>query len=209
MDGLLQDMRHAARMMRRAPTFTAAVVVTMALALAANTAIFSFVNAVMLKPLPFRDPGRLLQVAEKNDKLNLPSFGASVLNFVSWRERTHGFQELGGIGTNTYTLTGAGDPEQLTGNRISPALTRVLGITPIAGRGFADDEESRWRRGRYAWRGALEAPLRSGSHDPRPQHHLGWTGYDGRGHRARGFEFDFRRGCLYAHGHRSCEGNSA
>jgi hypothetical protein len=54
---------------------------------AANTSIFSFVNAELLRPLPFRHPNRILQVAEKNDKLNLPSFGSSVLNFLSWRER--------------------------------------------------------------------------------------------------------------------------
>jgi hypothetical protein len=65
-------------MMRRTPLFTAAVVLTVALAIAANTTIFSVVNAVMVRPLPFRDPNRLVQVAEKNDKLNLPSFGSSV-----------------------------------------------------------------------------------------------------------------------------------
>jgi putative ABC transport system permease protein len=74
-------------MMRRTPLFTAAVVLTVTLAIAANTTIFSVVNAVMVRPLPFRDPNRLVQVAEKNDKLNLPSFGSSVLNFLSWRER--------------------------------------------------------------------------------------------------------------------------
>src|SRR4029077_17274050 len=84
---------------------------------------------------------RVIQVAEKNDKLNLPSFGASVLNFVSWREQQHAFQDLAAVGFNTYTLTGTGDPEQVNGNLISPALMRVLGVTPVAGRAFADDEE--------------------------------------------------------------------
>ena len=141
MTGLIQDVRYAARMMRRTPMFTAAVVLTVALTIAANTSIFSFVNAELLRPMPFRQPDRVIQVAEKNDKLNLPSFGASVLNFVSWREQQHAFQDLAAVGFNTYTLTGTGDPEQVNGNLISPALMRVLGVTPVAGRAFADDEE--------------------------------------------------------------------
>jgi len=128
-------------MMRRTPVFTIAVVLTVALTVAANTTIFSAVNAVMLRPLPFGDPGRLVQVAEKNDKLNLPNFNASVLNFVSWREQTQTFEELAAIGFGAVTLSSGGEPEQLPGNRISPALIRILGLTPVAGRAFTDDEE--------------------------------------------------------------------
>jgi putative ABC transport system permease protein len=136
-----RDISYTARMMRRTPLFTATVVLTVMLAIAADTTIFSVVNAVMLRPLPFREPGRLLQVAEKNDKLNLPSFGSSVLNFLDWREQAKSFDELAAVGFNNYTLTGTGEPEQFSGNRISPALTRVLGVSPIAGRAFTDDEE--------------------------------------------------------------------
>ena len=138
---LFADIRHALRMMRRAPLFTAAVILTVMLAIGANTTIFSVVNAVLLRPLPFKQPSRLVQVAEKNDKLNLPTFSSSILNFVSWREQSQSFQELGAIGFNNYTLTGTGEPEQLSGNRISPALTRVLGISALIGRTFSDAEE--------------------------------------------------------------------
>jgi putative ABC transport system permease protein len=139
---MLNDIRYALRTMRHAPMFTGTVILTFALAIAANTAIFSVVNAVMLRPLPFGEPGRLVQVAEKNDKLNLPTFGASVLNFLSWREqKPHAFEELAAIGFSNFTLIGTGDPEQLSGNLISPALTRVFGISPIAGRAFTEDEE--------------------------------------------------------------------
>jgi FtsX-like permease family protein len=79
---LLNDVRYALRLLGRAPLFTLTVLCTVALAIGANIAIFSVVNAVMLRPLPFRDSGRLVQIAEKNDRLNLPSFGASVLNFL-------------------------------------------------------------------------------------------------------------------------------
>jgi putative ABC transport system permease protein len=138
---LVSDLRYALRMMRRAPVFTAAVVLTVALAIAANTAIFSVVNAVMLRPLPFKEPGRLMQVAEKNDRLNSPNYGASVLNFVSWREQQQAFEEIAAFGTGTFTISGGGDPEQAAGSRVSPALMRVLGLAPIAGRAFTDDEE--------------------------------------------------------------------
>jgi putative ABC transport system permease protein len=141
MSGWIQDIRYARRMMLHTPLFSVAVILTVALAIAANTSIFSFVNAELLRPLPFRQPNRLVQIAEKNDKLNLPSFGSSVLNFLSWREQQHSFQEIGAFGFNTYTLTGTGDPEQLNGNPISPAVMRVLGLLPVAGRAFTDEEE--------------------------------------------------------------------
>lgn len=141
MQGLTQDIRYAARKMMRAPLFSIAMVLTVALAIAANTSIFSFVNAELIRPMPFHDPARIMQIAEKNDRLNLPSFGSSVLNFVSWREQQHSFREIAGVGFNTYTITGSGDPEQLYGNLISPALMRVLGLSPVRGRAFTDDEE--------------------------------------------------------------------
>jgi putative ABC transport system permease protein len=135
------EIRFAIRLMRRTPFFNGLVVLTVAVAITANTAIFSVVNAVILKPMPFREPARLMQVAEKNDKLNLPSFAASVLNFVAWREQTKTFEQLAAIGFSTLTLSGTGEPEQLSGNRISPALMSVVGLTPVAGRGFSPDEE--------------------------------------------------------------------
>ena len=141
MSSLWNDIRYASRMMRRAPLFTGSVVLTVALAIAANTTIFSIVSAVLLHPFPFREPNRLMQVAEKNDKLNLKTFSASVLNFLSWREQARSFDSMAAVAFGNYTLSGTGEPEQLTGNRISPALTRVLGVAPLAGRAFTDDEE--------------------------------------------------------------------
>jgi len=138
---LWKDLRYAARTMRRSPVFALAVILTVALAIGANTVIFSVVNAVLLRPLPYAQPDRIMQVAEKNDRLNLPIFAASILNFVSWREQTQLFEELGGVGTTNYTLIGSGEPEQLTGNNISPSLTHVFGIAPLAGRAFTEDEE--------------------------------------------------------------------
>lgn len=138
---LLSEIHFALRMIQRAPVFAATVILTVTLAIVANTTIFSVVNSVLLKPLPFNDPQTLVQVAEKNDKLKLPIFGSSVLNFVSWREQSHSFEALAGVGFSNYTLSGSGEPEQFLGNTISPALLRVLGTPPLAGRAFADEEE--------------------------------------------------------------------
>jgi putative ABC transport system permease protein len=138
---LWSDIRYTARILRRAPLFTGTVVLTVMLAIAANVTIFSLVNSVLLRPLPFREPDRLVQVAEKNDKLNLPTFASSVLNFLDWREQSHSFEDMAAVGFTNYTLTGSGEPEQFSGYRISPALTRVLGVPPVAGRAFTEAEE--------------------------------------------------------------------
>src|SRR5437588_7883444 len=138
---MLNDLRYALRTFRRAPAFSLAVTSTVALTIAANTSMFSVVNAVLLRPLPFLDSKRLVQIAEKNDRLNLPNFGASVLNFVSWREQTHAFEQLAAMGFASFNLSGAGEPEQFVGNRISPAMMNVLGLAPVAGRGFSEAEE--------------------------------------------------------------------
>jgi putative ABC transport system permease protein len=137
---LVNDLRYALRTLRRAPVFTGAAIVTMALTIGANTAIFSVVNAVMLRPLPFRAPDRLMRVAEKNEKLNLPFFGASVLNYLSWKEQARGL-DLAALGFANFTLTGRGDPEQFQGATITPSLMPVLGIEPVRGRGFREGED--------------------------------------------------------------------
>jgi putative ABC transport system permease protein len=138
---LLADLRYAVRTLRRSPIFTAATVLTMALTIGANTAIFSVVNAVLIRPLPFASPERLMQVAEKNDKLNISNFSASILNYLSWKEQNRSFQDLGAIGSGSYTLTGRGDPEQINGATISPSLLPILGIQPVLGRGFREGDD--------------------------------------------------------------------
>jgi putative ABC transport system permease protein len=138
---LLADVRYAVRTLRKSPVFTAAAVLTMTLTIGANTAIFSVVNAVLIRPLPFGSLDTLMQVAEKNDKLNLPNFGVSVLNYLSWKEQNRSFQDLGAFGFATYALTGRGDPEQFQGAPISPSLLPVLGIQPVAGRNFREGED--------------------------------------------------------------------
>jgi putative ABC transport system permease protein len=106
----MMDLRYALRLLLKSPLFTIAVVLTSALGIGATTTIFGVVNAVLLRPLPFADPERLMQVAEKNDKLHLPAFGASALNYLSWKEQTRTFEDLGAIQFSTFTMLGHGDP---------------------------------------------------------------------------------------------------
>jgi putative ABC transport system permease protein len=137
----MTDIRYALRLLRKSPLFTLTVVLVTAAGIGATTAIFSVVNAVLLRPLPFADPGRLMQVAEKNDSLHQPSFGVSALNYLSWRERSRSFSDLGAVQFGTFTLSGHGDPENYTGNAISASLMPLLGLQPIAGRVFSPADE--------------------------------------------------------------------
>ena len=108
---MVNDLQYTARMLRKSPLFTLAVVLTVALGIGANTAIFSVVNAVMLRPMPFADPGRLIWIAERNDTLSLPTFATSIPNYVSWHEQAGAFDALGAFGFANFNLTGRGDPE--------------------------------------------------------------------------------------------------
>src|SRR5579871_6050111 len=139
---LLADLRYSLRTLRKTPMFAAAAILTLALGIGANTAIFSVVNAVLLKPLPFAEPDRLVVVNEKNDKLHLQDFGSSVLNYLSWKEQAQSFQWMGAVGGGNYNLTGRGDPENFGGAPISPSIFPLLGIQPVAGRAFREGEDS-------------------------------------------------------------------
>jgi len=138
---LLQDVRFALRTLRKTPVFTGAAILTIALGMAATTGVFSVVNAAMIRALPFADPDRLMEVAERNDKLNLPYFASSTLNYVSWKSQTQTFDQLGAFGFGTYTLTGQGEPEQVVGGPISPSLVPLLGLRPVVGRTFREGED--------------------------------------------------------------------
>src|SRR5579871_3196592 len=111
---LLDDLRYSLRMLRQSRLATLAIVLTIALATGATTAVFSVFNALILRPLPFREPERLVWVAERNDKLNLPTFTTSGPNFRSWLEYQAPIDALGAIGYQSYNLAGGdSEPEQL------------------------------------------------------------------------------------------------
>ncbi len=138
LEALIQDLRFGLRMLRRSPGFTAVAVLTLALGIGATAAIFSFVNAVLLKPLPYPHPERIVSVWEKN-----PGGGSnfiSTLNFRDWEQQNRCFQFLSAIARDTVTLTGSGSPEELNVHRVSASYFKVLGVGATLGRTFADSE---------------------------------------------------------------------
>jgi putative ABC transport system permease protein len=142
LDVILRDLRYTVRMLRRTPLFTLTVVVTLMLGIGATTTIFSVVQAVILTPLPFGSPDRLVWIAERNDRLNLTQFSASAANYQSWKPRMHAFEEVGAIGFGSYNLSGDDtEPEQLSGGPITTSVLGVLGLRPIVGRAFRAGEE--------------------------------------------------------------------
>jgi putative ABC transport system permease protein len=138
MQTLRQDLRYAFRLLLKSPSFTAIAVVTLALGIGANTAIFSVVNAVLLRPLAFRDPSTVVIVAEKS---KYPTITTSYENYQDWRDQSHSFESLEATRATTITLTGSGDPERLNARMATAGLFKLLGVDPSLGRTFRADED--------------------------------------------------------------------
>ena len=139
MTTLLQDLKYGLRMLAKNPGFTAVAVITLALGIGANTAIFSFVDAVLLKPLPFPHPERMVMVWEKP-----PDGGRNVvstLNFLDWKNQNSVFDAMAAQGGATMTLTGADQPVMLRVGLVSAPYFNIFGAEPLLGRTFAPDED--------------------------------------------------------------------
>jgi hypothetical protein len=130
------DVRGALRALRRTPGFTAAAVFTLALGIGAATAIFSVVNGVLLRPLPFPDPDRLVLIHERSRPIGLDRMWVSLPNFRDWRERARSFQEMAAFNAGEAGLTGTGEPEQVRVAWSEGPLFELLGARAVAGRGF-------------------------------------------------------------------------
>src|ERR1043165_2026882 len=138
MNSLTSDLTYAFRMLLKHPGVTAIAVITLALGIGANTAIFSVVNAVLLNPLPYKQPERLVSLWE-----NVPGHGrwrAAPANFFDWKKQNTVFEDVAAFGQSSMTLTGVGEPEQLTGTRVSSGYFAVVGVEPFIGRSFASEE---------------------------------------------------------------------
>ncbi len=140
METLLQDIRYALRQLRKNPGFAAVAVITLALGIGANTAVFSVVDAVMLRPLPYYQPERLID-AQSMSSRNPVSDSVSYPDFFDWRAQNHTLERLLAYHDNNYTLTGLDRPIQLDGEIVSWDLVPALGVRPELGRGFTADEE--------------------------------------------------------------------
>jgi putative ABC transport system permease protein len=143
---LLQDARYGARMLRKSPGLTSVAVLSLALGIGAISTIFSFVNGIMLRPLPYPEPDRLVLVDETAFLRGSNSMGVSFPNFVDWRERNHSFEDIACYDTGGFAIAGGGpgggaEPEQLHGAFVSQGLFEILGIAPILGRTFTADED--------------------------------------------------------------------
>jgi putative ABC transport system permease protein len=140
---LLQDTKYGARMLRKSPGLTAVAVLSLALGIGAISTIFSFVNGIMLRPLPYPEPERLVMVDETAFKRGSPSMNVSFPNFVDWRAQNQSFEGIGCYQADGFIIggTGGGEPELIKAGFVTQGLFEVLGVAPILGRTFTADED--------------------------------------------------------------------
>jgi putative ABC transport system permease protein len=140
MDTLWRDMKFSLRMLVKNPGFTLVAVIALALGIGANTAIFSVVNTVLLRPLPFHDPDALIMIREM--KLpEFPEFSVAPGNYLDWKKQNTVFEQIIAFRGATYNLVGIGEPERLRGALVSAGTFNLLGVHPLVGRGFAPEED--------------------------------------------------------------------
>jgi len=142
------DIRYAFRTLLRERGFATMAVLSLAVGIGANTAIFSVVNGVLLRPLPFRDPERLVSIREAIPKLAhlYPSLPVNFSHYYEWRKRSSALESIAIARSSAPNLTGAGEPELLSGALVSASVFRVLGVSPQLGRGFLDEEDPEGHR---------------------------------------------------------------
>jgi putative ABC transport system permease protein len=134
-----QNLRLALRRLKNNPGFTVVAVLTLALGIGANTAMFSIVNAVLLRPLPYRDPQRLILLAEHWPQF--PRLSLSYLNYKDWRDQSHSFEAVGAVRNTLMTMTGGPEAERLPSQNVTANLFDLLGVKPELGRGISDAED--------------------------------------------------------------------
>jgi putative ABC transport system permease protein len=148
MNGFLQDMRYALRQLRKGPGFTAVAVITLALGIGANTAIFSVVNGVLLRPLPFKDAERLVRVWHVPPAKSFPgisTFAVSAANYLDWEKQNQVFERMAIYTYQGLTLTGGDKPEQVDTCAASSGFFETLGVAPMLGRVYSPDEDQQGR----------------------------------------------------------------
>src|SRR5260370_21054739 len=141
MNRVIQDLRYALRQLHRNPGFTAVAALTLALGIGANTAIFSVINAVLLRPLHYKDADRLVMIWQQNPHRGWFENNVSGANFLDWEKQNHTFTDIAEFESRTFNLSGVSQPEEVTGQRVTTNLFSVLEIKPICGRLFLPEEE--------------------------------------------------------------------
>ncbi|HEX4164969.1 MAG TPA: ABC transporter permease [Bryobacteraceae bacterium] len=137
---LLRDLRHASRSLRKTPSYAAAAILTLALGIGANTAIFSALDGVLLKPLPYREPDRLVIVALYNRSLKYPTY-LSYPDFLDWQRDAHSFQQMAAFRPVGFDLTNPGSPEHIAGYEVSSGFFGTLGANLALGHSFSSNED--------------------------------------------------------------------
>ena len=137
---LTQDLKFAARMLVKSPGFTLIAILTLALGIGANTAIFSVVNAVLLRPLPFKNASQLVVLRETYK--NVGNVSVSYPDFLDWRRQAHSFAAMAAIQYRGFNLSGVAQPENIGGYAVSPNFLALLGVHPVVGRDFLPSEEN-------------------------------------------------------------------
>jgi len=141
MDALLADLRYGLRLFRKSPVFTAVAIGTLALGIGANTVIFSVVDAVVIRALPFEDPDRVVVIWEDASRAGFPRNTPSPGNYFDWRRMTRTFADIAATRVRTASLTGDGTPEQIMGRATTANFFSVLGVTPQLGRVYTEAED--------------------------------------------------------------------
>src|SRR5467141_3142174 len=144
MNGIFQDLRYAIRQLRKSPGFTAIAVITLALGIGANTAIFSVVNGALLRPLAFREPNRLVHVwhvPPAKSFPGMPTFAVSAANYLDWQRQNPVFENMAIYTYHGFTLTGSEKPEQVDASAVSSSFFETLGVQPMLGRVFSPQED--------------------------------------------------------------------
>ncbi len=137
---LFQDVRYALRMLGKAPSFTAIMILTLALGIGANATIFSVINAVLIRPLPYPQPDQLVRVLESNPGKGWPTFSIAPPNFLDWREQTQTLEKIAAYEPNGYTYTGGDTPEHWAGPMVTEGFFEIFRAQPEIGRTFSADE---------------------------------------------------------------------
>ena len=141
MEAIFTDIRYGLRSLLKRPGATAVALVTLALGIGVNTAIFSAVDSVLLRPLPFKDPERLVSIWEQTLRQGIQQNEVAPANFFDLRDQSQVFEAIGAYGPHDINLTGAGDPERLNGQLVSANLFSILGVEPALGRTFRAEED--------------------------------------------------------------------
>jgi putative ABC transport system permease protein len=139
---ILQELRYAFRSFRRNPIFSTTVVLTLALGIGANTAVFSLISGVLLRPLPYPDPERIVTVAESNRPNDVAGRNlVAPANFLDWRSQSQTFERMGAYETSSYNLSTPGEPERIVGAAMSYDVLAILSVQPFLGRGFRLEDD--------------------------------------------------------------------